>query len=260
MAKFWWGQKENEKKIHWKSWLKLSVNKLDGGMGFKDLEMFNNALLAKQVWRMLQEPDSLWVRVLKGVHFPNSTVLDARKGARASWIWNSLLVGRDFLKSEILWQIGDGECVNIWNDRWIPGFQDDLKGFPGPVDEELPIRVSELINPDVRSWDLSVLEEWLTEDQQLAISKIPLSFCSKADRLVWPHTTDGKYSVKSGYTELSKKRNIHADVASSSHHIDKKVWHEIWGLDVPNKIKIFLWRACWNILPTKDNLCKKKCV
>lgn len=29
---------------------------------------------------------------------------------------------------------------------------------------------------------------------------------------------------------------------------------------MPNKIKNFLLRACWNILHTKDNLCKRKCV
>lgn len=89
------------------------------------------------------------------------------------------------------------------------------------------MRVSKLIVPDLRSWDLSLLKEWLTQDQQLAISKIPLSFCSKVDRLVRPHTTDGMHSVKYGYAELGKKITIHPDVTSSSHQIEKKVWHEI---------------------------------
>ena len=33
-AKFWWGQMDNERKIHWKSWDKLMDSKKVGGMGF----------------------------------------------------------------------------------------------------------------------------------------------------------------------------------------------------------------------------------
>lgn len=35
------------------------------------------------------------------------------------------------------------------------------------------------------------------------------------------------------------------------------IWKSIWSLKVPNTAKVFLWRACNEILPTKDNL--KKC-
>ena len=35
---------------------------------------------------------------------------------------------------------------------------------------------------------------------------------------------------------------------------DSRVWSQLWKLRVPNKIKIFGWRACLNILPSKVNL------
>jgi ribonuclease HI len=35
------------------------------------------------------------------------------------------------------------------------------------------------------------------------------------------------------------------------------LWKNIWGLRIPNSIKMFLWQACQNILPTKDNLSKR---
>ena len=44
MAKFWWGQKENERKLHWIKWERMTDIKAEGGLGFRDLQDFNLAL------------------------------------------------------------------------------------------------------------------------------------------------------------------------------------------------------------------------
>ena len=57
------GTKREGKENSLKELDKNDNGKVFRGKGFKDFELFNKALLGKQVWRMLNELDSLWVRV-----------------------------------------------------------------------------------------------------------------------------------------------------------------------------------------------------
>lgn len=64
--------------------------KSSGGMGFRDLEAFNKALLAKQGWRIMKDPDSLLASLLKARYYPNPSFLDAKLGHNPSYTWSIL--------------------------------------------------------------------------------------------------------------------------------------------------------------------------
>lgn len=99
------------KKNDWRIWEILARSKLAGGLGFRELETFYAAFLRNVAAKILNEPEALWVRTLKGLYFPNTDLLSTRKRGRASWGWPSIIQDYDVIKQEGLWKIGDGEDV-----------------------------------------------------------------------------------------------------------------------------------------------------
>jgi hypothetical protein len=151
LKKFWWGSKEGERKPSWVSWKDIGKPKYMGGLGFRDFELFNLALLARQGWRLLQNPDSLSARILRARYYPEGNLLHAELGAALSKVWRSIHKGLGVLKQGLVRCIGTGEETGPWNDPWIP--RDGLFRPLACLATEPPQRVSEFINATTCTWD-----------------------------------------------------------------------------------------------------------
>lgn len=152
----------------------MGRSKLNGGLGFRDLECFNLAMLAKQGWRLLQFQDSLAARVLKAKYFPHSSFLDAPVGSRASFAWKSLCNSRSLLKDGLVWRVGDGKSIKIWEDKWIPSppsfkIQYVVRILPPDA------TVSTLINANTRWWDSALIHSIFTPTEAARICSLALS-------------------------------------------------------------------------------------
>jgi hypothetical protein len=139
-------------------WEKMGLSKSKGGMGFRDLAMFNKALLAKQLWRITQDPTSLVAIIIKAKHFPRSNVFEAKLGSRPSLSWRSMLSVRELVKQRAIWRIGNGEDVRVWGDCWLPkpssfSIQSPRLQLPGNS------LVRDLIDPDTKRWNKNLIEQ-----------------------------------------------------------------------------------------------------
>ena len=67
IAQFWWSSNLSKRGIHWVKWEKekLCKSREEEGIGFRMIHEFILALLGKQLWRLVQVPYSLVVRVLR---------------------------------------------------------------------------------------------------------------------------------------------------------------------------------------------------
>ena len=132
-------------------------------MGFRDLYSFNLAMLSKQCWRLINNPECLCARVLKVKYFPNVELLQATLKNGSSFTWQSIMKGLDTFKLGYIWRIGTGEHVNIWNHPWIPASPN--RRVISNRGQTILSLVSELIDPITDTWDedliRSIFNPWM---------------------------------------------------------------------------------------------------
>lgn len=83
-------------------------------MGFKELYLFNDALLANQTWRLLHNKNSLFYKVFKSKFFPNFTIMDAKEGQSVLYAWKSIMKEREVIQRGAKWRVRNGESIKLW--------------------------------------------------------------------------------------------------------------------------------------------------
>ena len=99
---------------------KAQETKTQWRLGFKDIQCFNLALLAKIGWRIIKDPSSLLATILKDKYFPDKTFRDASRGNGTSWGWKGIYEARKVIENGCRWRVGDGTSINIREDPWFP--------------------------------------------------------------------------------------------------------------------------------------------
>jgi len=223
-------------------------------MGFRDLTLFNKAMLGKQGWRLMTRPDSLCARVIKGKYYPNGEFLTATRKRKCSETWKAILFGREALKLGMIKRIGPGDTVNIWTDNWIVG----LDSFKPTIRlESVSVeRVQDLFRPGTREWDEQLVRSSFIYRDALEILKIKPGARMLEDVDAWAFERTGVYSVRSCYRALKKEQETTESYATGSagSSDDARWWKKLWGLKIPPKVRVFWWRAVHGYLPTKGEL------
>uniref|UniRef100_A0A2N9FSU5 Reverse transcriptase domain-containing protein n=1 Tax=Fagus sylvatica TaxID=28930 RepID=A0A2N9FSU5_FAGSY len=197
-----------------------------------DMQQFNDAMLGKQVWRLLHQENTLFYQVFKAKFFPNGSILDASTSSSGSFAWKSILQARKVIQLGAVWRIGDGTKVPIWGAPWLPTVN-RRRTFSPRKNLNVADTVSTLINPTTREWKTSLLNNEFFQEEATAIKGIPLSSRVMPDRMIWSGTPNGHYSVRSAYHILRHEANrSHADNSLSS---TTNLWSNIWSLPVPPK-------------------------
>jgi hypothetical protein len=137
------------------------------------LEIFNQAMLGRQCWRLLTDPSSLRARVLKGRYYPDCDFWNAPKPRSSSYTWRIIQFGMQIVREGVHWGIGNGEKTQILANKWIPGVP------PYTLRPLVPLlpgqTVDTLMMAGTRSWDADLVCTIFVEDVANKILQVPIS-------------------------------------------------------------------------------------
>jgi hypothetical protein len=228
---FLWGGIGNEFKFHLVNWHTICSSKVSGGLGVRNMVMFNKALMGKWLWRYALERDALW-----------RMVVDFKYGSmRGGWcskevggsygfgVWKSIRRGWDAFAAHVRYEIGNGSKVQFWHDLWcgeiplkilFPELFLIARGKDAWVEENMQrqngiILWNILFSRPVHDWEVEAVSRFFEMLYTLKIRN------EGEDKMCWNPGRKKSFEVKSYYKVLS------SPIQSSF------PWKSIWKVGPP---------------------------
>lgn len=115
-----------------------------------------------------------------------------------SFIWRSIHSAKGIVERGVRWHVGNGQCIRIWDDKWIPNSSSHQIISPRKSCSRVSM-VSDPIGVEKKSWNLDILNQVFLPFEVEIIEGIPLSNHMPVDKKIWSETTNGIFSVRSAY-------------------------------------------------------------
>ncbi|XP_010673155.1 uncharacterized protein LOC104889595 [Beta vulgaris subsp. vulgaris] len=251
LTRFFWSTNSG-KGIAWRSKDILHLPKGAGGLGLRSITLHNRSLLIKKVWRLHRNPNLLISKIFCSIPRANAITLTKLRPLRGQCSWGArgLHQAEKVLLTNYVWKIGSNSGLLAGKERWVNGaiplFREDV-----PLRTVALTTVASLLLPQHQGWNVPRLCELFQSSTVRTIRGLEIPrFNSPSNSLLWPFTTSGQYTTKSGYFFLSRNTYI----CSMNVPLNLNFFRISWGLRIMPKWKIFLWKLCHNGIATSANL------
>jgi hypothetical protein len=200
----------------------------------------------------------LVAKIFREKYYPGGIFLESSIGKRPSYAWRTIWNAESLLEERLLWNVGDGTKIKIWGDKWVQATLTHKIQVPNQLLDSNPC-VSELINYDDNWQNVPMIESLFPADVVEQSCSMATSPHTTPNQLMWNGTRTGTFSVRSAY-HLAVESKVWERGSIMVNPNANPVWQLIWRFQVPRVVQLFLWRACNDILPTKEKLFKRKVV
>nr|POE70889.1 putative ribonuclease h protein [Quercus suber] len=90
------------------------------------------------------------------------------------------------------------------------------------------------------------------------IQRIKIGVEGDRDKLRWKENKNGCFSVRTAYRVALRLKQTENVELSTAREEKKKFWNKKWKLPISPKVRNFMRRACFDILPTSANLNRRR--
>jgi hypothetical protein len=173
------------------SWVNVCFPKKEGGLGIKQLEVWNRAAMMSHIWSLFTRAGSLWVAWVETIWLKGRSFWYIPIPSSCSWSWRKLLKLRELAKQLISFNIGKVSRVFLWCDNWHPeGCLLEKYGHRAVYDagSNVEARVSSIIRDGEWYWP-AARSERIVEIQ----SRLSEVLICDDDQPIW-RSTKGTYS------------------------------------------------------------------
>jgi hypothetical protein len=252
---FWWGfHPKKVRNLSMKAWDSLCLPKSVGGLGLRRMKDVNLALVSKLGWKLHTKASSLWTAQLQGKHLKTRSFLSPSSlSSSSSWLWKGILKSKNLISKGACNRIHSLSSLPILSSPWIPTLPDFIPTPSALLRLHLPnLLVSDLFCYDPFSssfsWNLALLNFLFNSTSVREILKTSFSSLSQ-EKHIWTPSSNGSFSSKSAHKLICSQRVSTASSSLSSSH-----WKLLWKLNLNDRLKLFLWKIAWDIVPSRIRL------
>ena len=181
-SRFLWTRNIIDRGVAKIAWSTICLPKREGGLGFRNLEIWNKTLCLKLIWMLYVPNPSLWASWIRKYKIGDESLwsLDAKKSGSGTWrsLLNLWHLATNFLRAEV----GKGDRISFWWDIWTPlGRLIDLFGETGPRELSIPLFASVADSCDHNGWRLRGARSPAAENLHIHLTSIQLPTTSQTD-------------------------------------------------------------------------------
>ena len=130
-SKFLWSGNLDKTGIAKIDWVTVCLPKEEGGLGFRNLLVWNQVQCLKFIWILLSSDTSLWADWHRSIHLSTRSFWTLSPAQSDSWVWKRLLKLRPLAAQFCFSVLGNGKKTSFWYDTWTPLGQ--LINYIGPA-------------------------------------------------------------------------------------------------------------------------------
>lgn len=208
----------------------------DGGLSLRSIRSINEAAMLKLSWNLISSSDQ-WAKFLKSRFFRNAKPVEYHI---ISFLWPALRHWCFRVPDNVSWQIGNGDTINFWSDKWPEEPIVDTLHLPNHLHMSLKATISDFVVNN--QWNLPSImyQNCLALVERIHQVHVPIEPCD--DIVVRSNSDLGSSTFKEAYLFLFPNRK--------SATWCKKLW-------IPLTKSFVVWRLYHHKMPT-DQLLKKE--